>query len=313
MKIINIKDLNKKILYLDEGEYLINGKRYSFPKWHDNKIELEELNELKKINTTTVIIKYYDEINQKEKTVTQYLKEKKDLLEKGHEEYDDDGYDIVFDNLDDEYNYKKFIQTNKAIYNTIETFSKNLIPPEEVVTYKTNNPYIESCYFTEKDCEPTLYKYNRGQAYLDIVKNKFNQLGFEFVGDCDYNQTKNQKIWGNSEHSCIRYVKAFGSYLFNDSFNIHNPFVRGTLEDVLEKYEKDKKTIEGIIQRKYNENFATLNQDKLQQLPELINEMEYRLNKISPKKDSWTHYRICAQKLNEIQTLISESFIQEEG
>ncbi len=70
----------------------------------------------------------------------------------------------------------------------------------------------------------------------------------------------------------------------------------------------DKEKIEGIITRKYNENFATLNKDKLNQLPDLVNELQYRLNKINPKKDSFSDYRFCNEKITQIQNLISNSF-----
>lgn len=305
MKVVNIKDLNRKILYLDRGEYLINGKRYSFPDYYNNKIEVEELKELRKINITTIITGYYDELNQEEVSVKDYESEIEKLLSKS---YKDDEGDICFDDLDDEYSYKKFLKNHKAIYKTIENISNNIELSEETVIYKTKNRYIESCYFNEKESEPLLYKYNRENAYMDIVKNKFKTLGFEFAGDCNYSQTKDKKIWGNSEHSGIKYVRAFGTYIFNDRFNLHTTTIRGTLEDMLETYEKDKELIEGTITRKYNENFATLNKDKLNQLPDLVNELQYRLNKINPKKNSFSDYRFCNEKITQIQNLISSSF-----
>lgn len=305
MKIINIKDLNRKILYLNGGEYLINGKRYSFSDYMNNKIEIEELKELRKINITTVIINYYDELNQKEVSVKEYESLKEKLSSKGY--YDEDGY-IYFNELDDEYNYKKFIKNHKAVYKTIETVSENIEPSEELVVYKTDNEYIESCYFSEKEDEPLLYKYNREKAYLDIVKNTFDSLGFEFAGDCNFKATKDKKIWGNSNHSCIKYVTAFGTYIFDDSFRLYNSVIRGTLEDMKAQYEKDKARIEEVITRNYNENFSTLNRDKLNTLPSLINDLEYRLKKVDPYKKSWTDYRICKEKIGEIQKVISESF-----
>lgn len=306
MHLINIKDLNRKILYLDKGEYLINGNRYSFSDSYNNKIEVEDIKELRKINTTTVTTGYYDELNQKEISVKEHENIKEKLLSKS---YKDDEGNIYFDDLDDEYKYKKFVKNHKAIYKTIETISDNIELAEETVVYKTENEYIESCYFNEKESEPLLYKYNREKAYLDIVKNKFNQLGFEFAGDCDYSQTKDKKIWGNSNHSGIRYVRAFGTYIFNDGFKLYTPIIRGTLEDMLAKYKEDKDLIEKVIMRKYNENFAILNKDKLKQLPVLVNELQYRLNKINPKKDSYTDYRFCNEKITQIQKLISESFV----
>ena len=94
MKIVNIKDLNRKILYLDQGEYLINGVRYSFSNYYNNKIEIEDLKELKKINITTITTGYYDELNQKEITVKEYESAKEKLLRKSYkDEYENTCFD----------------------------------------------------------------------------------------------------------------------------------------------------------------------------------------------------------------------------
>ena len=173
MKIINIKDKNTKILVLDRGEYIINGKRYSFPNYY-NRIEIQELKELKKVNITQIVVEYYDEINQKKITVNEYAKRKRELEDKRLE---NDYGELEFEDLDDEYSYKKFIQYCKPIYKTIETLSDNLQPAEEAeIIYDTKNKYIKCRYFTEKEKEPFLYYYDREQALKDIVKNKMQKL-----------------------------------------------------------------------------------------------------------------------------------------
>ena len=112
MKIINIKDKQTKILVLDGGEYIINGQKYSLPNSWNNKIEITELKELKKINITTITIAYFNEIKQKQITVEEYMQIKKELEDK---RIVNDYGELEFENLDDEYNYKKFIQNCKPI------------------------------------------------------------------------------------------------------------------------------------------------------------------------------------------------------
>lgn len=306
MKIINIKDKNIKILVLDGGEYIINGQKYSLPKYYDNKIEIQELKELKKVNTTQIVVEYFDEINQKKITVKEYAKRKRELEDKRLE---NDYGELEFEDLDDEYNYKKFVQYCKPIYKTIETISDNLQPAEEIeIIYDTNNKYIKCRYFTEKEKEPFLYYYNREQALKDIVKNKFNELSFEFIGDCDYKQTKNKKVWGNSENSGIRYVKAFGTYVFGDAYD-NCRGITESLDKCIEYYEEDKKNLESVIMRRYNEEYAKIDKEKLMALPELVNNLEYRLNKIHTYKTSSTDYWNARKTISAIQELINESFV----
>lgn len=306
MKIINIQDKQTKILVLDGGNYIINGQRYSLPQSWNNKIEIKELKELRKINITDIIIAYFDEIQQEQITVEEYMNRKKDLEDK--RKVNDYG-ELEFDNLDDEYNYKKFIQSCKPIYKTIETLSDNLQPAEQVnIIYDTKNKYIKCNYFTEKHKQPFLYYYDRERALKDIVENKFKELGFEFVGECNYNQTKNKKIWGNSTHSVIRYVVAFGTYIFGDKYN-NCSGITESLEKCIEYFEEDKKDIENTIMRKYNEEYSKIEKDKLMTLPKMINNLEYRLNKINTYKTSWTDYRKAKEIMSEIQELINQSFI----
>lgn len=305
MKIINIKDKEIKILVLDGGEYIINGQRYSLPNSYNNKIEIKEIKELRKINITTITIAYFDEIKQEQLTVEKYTQIKKELEDK---RIINDYGELEFTNLDDEYNYKKFIQNCKPIHKTIETISDNLKPAEEIeIIYDTRNKYIKCNYFTEKHKKPFLYYYDREQALKDIVENKFKELGFEFAGECHYRETKNKKIWGNSTHSVIRFVVAFNTYIFGDKYN-NCSGITNSLEECIKYYEEDKEDIENTIMRKYNEEYAKIEKDKLIALPKLVNDLEYRLNRIHTYKTSSTDYWKAKKAVQEMQELINESF-----
>ena len=303
MKIINVIDRNIKILELDRGDYLINGIRYYLDKYYDNRVELDKIDEVKKINTTNVIINYYDELNQKELTVEEYTNKINELKQKGC--YEENG--LCFNNLDDEYNYRKFKQNCKPNYKTIETLSDNLTLPEETIIYETDNRYISSCFFTVGSRQPFLYKYDRLDACLEILKNKFDKLGFEFKGNCGYNITANEKIWGNSESNGIRYAVAFGTYIFNDRYNNINSLI-DTLDKCREYYKQDKKNIEEIIMYHYNQKYSKLDKDKLEQLPQMLDELQKKFNTIKPYSKSRNDYIICGKKISDIQKLIKDSF-----
>lgn len=303
MKLTNIKDKGIKILELDKGDYIINGKRYNFNSYYDNKIELRDIKELKKINNTTIIENYFNELTQDEISVEDYNNKIKELTI--NSKYDEEN-GLYFDDLDNEYNYKKFKQNCKPKYKTLET-TTDLIIPEEVILYETGNKYIKCNFFLIGEDKPILYRYNRVQARLDIVKNKFDELGFEFLNNASYESTKNKKIWGNSDHSVIRYVTAFGTYIFGDCWdNKCSPI--DTLEKCEEMYNNDKKTIENIITKYYNQNYNILNKEKLSLLPEMIDNLQINMKKVSPYQKSYQTYRNCLKKIEDIQKLISESF-----
>lgn len=305
MKITSIKDKGIKILELDRGDYIVNGKRYNFNNYCTNKIELQDIKELKKINMTTICESYFDELAQKEISVKDYNDKIKELTINSM----CDEYGLHFNSLEDEYNYKKFKQNCKPKCKTLETVT-NLIIPEETVLYETGSEYIKSIFFMLGGGDPTFYKYNRPQARLDIVKDKFSELGFEFSDIAGCEITKNKKIWGNSKHSVIRYVTAFGTYIFGNGWDNECSPV-DTLEGCKKMYENDKKEIESIIMKYYNQNYNTLNKEKLSLLPEMIDSLQINMKEICPYQKSYLTYKSCLKKIEDIQKLISESFDKE--
>jgi hypothetical protein len=73
-----------------------------------------------------------------------------------------------------------------------------------------------------------------------------------------YSQTEGKKIWGNSNHSHLEYITAFGKYVFTAEKNsmvkgANN--IKGTLETLQKQYEADKKYLETIIESSYSVHF----------------------------------------------------------
>ena len=80
------------------------------------------------------------------------------------------------------------------------------------------------------------------------------------------------------------------------------------MEECIKYYEEDKEDIENTIMRKYNEEYAKIEKDKLIALPKLVNDLEYRLNRIHTYKTSSTDYWKAKKAVQEMQELINESF-----
>lgn len=163
-------------------------------------------------------------------------------------------YGGEWETLDDEFTYGKFINSCKAIEKEIETISDPISVPLENIKYEIDNKFLSYNFFTEKKF-PELVTYNRKEAVKDIIINCFNKKLKMSSGDgsVDYHKTKNKKIW--SFNGRIRYITAFGTYIFNtDRWDrICNKV--GTYDDMIKEYENDKKELETFIIREYKKTF----------------------------------------------------------
>ena len=124
-----------------------------------------------------------------------------------------------------------------------------------------------------------------------------------------YSATNNKKVWGNSSNGCIRYVTAFGTYVFNDLWN--NPRVlKGTLSDMIKKYESDKNAIRKTIIDKYNNHFGCIDAGKFdfERLRSIISRAQIYLLDVEPKQKSYNAWKFANNALNEAQEMIKVAY-----
>jgi len=313
MKAIKFKESDYYSVELNSGIYLIDGETVEIKGYSTQKVQVKDVNNIIPLLKTS-IISYYLRNGNEEVNVVDFIEEKLKLLSKrtnigfdednGHSEY-------KWNSLDDEFAYRKFEQIHQPIRKEVITKGDPL--PVEIVEsqIETGNEFIKSDYINGGK-DPLLFTYNRMGATLKIVSDKFKELGMEFKDKLDVAQTKNQKIWGNSTHSHIRYVTAFGTYIFNDSWDIKfNP--RGSVSDLINKYNSDKQTLESIIQQKYNEHFGRFN-DKNFQASECLSKLKLTqsyLNKLDYNKKGHSDYQSIKKFLSESIQIIEQSFITE--
>lgn len=242
---------------------------------------------------------YLHKSSGNEITVDKYEELVTPLKDKG---YMEDGV-MEFDNLDDEYAYRKFTQKYQTIRKTKQVVSDPKLIP--LVTYQmsTENRYIQSLYaLGASNSEGDNYQYNQQQAWENIVRECFTELGMGYVDNISYSQTKNKRVWSNSTHSGIRYVVAFGKYVFNDKYDKKRSHLRGSLESMKANYEADKKSIREVIISQYNTHFGTIDEGKFN-FAHFRNELSSIKNKIYSmdykKKDysSWSATNTKAHNL----------------
>lgn len=303
MEMVNIKDIGVKYVLLSSGKYLIGDNVISIDGYYDKKVQINEGDEIRKITETKIITKYIK--GEEEMSVDEYNDIKNKLLE--DKIYDDFEYDEYhWNSLESEYEYKKLITYWNPIYKTIQEFSEPLKVSEITeLKYNTDNKFIKNLFFNgENTKNMSLYIYNMPEAREHIVAEIFKDLGFEYQSNISYMQTEGKKIWSNSSHSVIRYVTAFGRYIFDDKWgDKYTP--RGTLEDMKKMYEDDYNKIKKIIMTHYNKTFGKIDKNEFDFVG-LVDNLNSLLNTIR-SIDSKVKTQGCQTKaISKIDKMIEE-------
>lgn len=289
--------------------YLIKGKPLEVTDY-SAKIQVDDFEDICPI-TRTNVISYYTSNGEDKLDIVSYKASEAALLLNRAETIDEDGDKTYrWNSLDDEFAYRKFAETWKPIYKNVESIGDPLRFTEVSTVLNTGNKFITSMFLNGSSKDVQLFEYNRHLALLDIVYNCFKELNMEFKGDTSYSQTKNQKIWGNSTHSCIEYVTAFGSYIFTNTYKNTQTKITGKLEDLIKRYNEDKRNIESIIKLKYTEHFGSIDESKFN-FSALLATLRTCLNtvsKIEYKSKSYSEYNSSKRLLNEAISLIENSY-----
>ena len=235
-----------------------------------------------------------------------YQEKKKELESKGEYNEYDCGHGYSFDSLDDEFAYRKFEEDWNPVYRVVVTISDPL--PVEIVKVKTKkvSPFIESSFSNLED--PSIYYYDRLAASKAIVQEVMAELGIEDCGNVDYGQTAKNKKWGNANHSGIQFVTAFGGYPFNKDWDFTGRrFMRGSLEDMVVKYNSDKEEISKILKSKYAACFGDFDESKVLAFAKNFkNEVEWIHGKVKDMDVKQKSYEEKLFLMKKIRELINE-------
>lgn len=301
---VDIEDKNIKVVYLSSGKYLIDGEVVNVEGYRDTKVQVVDVSNIRKITENRFVKEYA--CGDERLTVRQYDEQKMYLLSK--RKYKDD-YDEEWESLEDEFAYRKFLQTWTPIYTVEQEISEPLLVQFKKTKYDTGCEYIKNAFLNGDDKDVTLFAYDQNTAWLGIVKECFNELEMSYQEGLSYNATNNKKVWGNSTNGCIRYVTAFGTYVFNDLWK--NPRVlKGTLKDMMNKYESDRNSIRKVIIDKYNNHFGCIDAGKFDfdRLKSIISRAQSNLSDVEPKQKSYKSWNFAKNALNEAQEMIKVAY-----
>ena len=244
---VSIDDKNITYVKLPYGKYLIDGEIVESDGW-GTRAQCKDVNNIRMVSEASYIKEYRrgDDVM----SVAEY----EDTLEKLRNECMNDDN---FKDLESEFKFRKFRESWKTVYAREQIISDPVKVEIEHIQYDTGCPFIKSAFLNGLDNKDTLYTYNQEAAWLDIVKKCFDELEMTYVDGISYGKTSDEKIWGNSKNSCIRYVVAFGTYIFDDNFKTPH-VLKGTLADMREKYDDDVNAIRDIIKTKYYTHFGKI-------------------------------------------------------
>lgn len=275
-----LKQYNKKVLI---NGILVNVgyKAIQIPK--PEKIELiTEISYIENYNNGNISI-----ANQEYNDQLSILQQKGDY---------DDGWS--FDNLEDEFNYKKFLRgwvPNRKVKTEIDTFTEFVFIETIISKYSSIKP-VES--IVDK-AENLLYVYTPDK--YELLREACALTGYTFYTDKEYNLVKNkEKTVSVSDHSGFEYLKINGKY----DTSLKNKFANSyrNTYDLCEIL--IKKHIDEIVTLiKHHDSF--LNDEKLttEQKGEVIKRLDvikFRVATINYKQAGKFNYQNALSLINEL-------------
>lgn len=303
---IEFEDCGETIITLSSGIYIIDDEVVEVKGYGCNEISVKDTSDIREVTTNKVVKEYVcgDEVL----SVLKYNEQESQLLSK--RQYDGDDEYSSWESLDDEFVYRKFKKTWSPIYIERQEISEPLIVSCKKVRLNTGNPFIETRFTeTSKLSDTSIYSYRQTSACIAIVEDCFKELGMDFNGDCSYGITTNKKVWGNSNHSGIRYVTAFGTYVFNDSFKTSDTRT-GELSKLKTLHEENKAKIRKIIIEGYNKHFGKIDDGKFDfdRLLNLLNKATTNVNSIDSKVKTADCKRYALNQINEAVGMIQTAY-----
>lgn len=303
-KIITVEDKNLTYVRLtQQGSYLIDNEVVTIKDWHEKKeVYVKNPDDIRKINTYDMLTHY--QRGEQVLSLDDYEILKKDLLKNA--KYDDEDGSIYFEDLDDEYAWKKFKRDWKEIEKTTQVISDPIKIEKINVRYDSGNEFIKNRFFNGMKKDISLYEYNREGAIWQIIKDTFNSIGFEYQEEVSYKGTEGKRIWSGRNPE---YVVAFGTYLWGNSNKLYLQNSVGTLDDMLEKYEDDKARIKSDIMKKYNSLYRDNSNFDFDSLLSSLNRARtnmFGLKIHKTNKNNINDYNTAMQSINYSIKIINE-------
>lgn len=297
---INIEafELDKGIYYveLQTGLYEIDGVKTNID-YSSNKviIDLDSSPEIYKI-THLKKIKYYKDTVGNTLLPEDYNSRINELT-KNSERYGDD---YEFNDIDEEYEYKKFYKSYQPEFESIEVKTKVIYS----IKYNVYNlpKYIEPMRKINGDLKSTIYIYNQAKHILDLTKTALLDIGYS---QTDRESTKEGEFYLRSDS--IRFGKIDKCEFLTIKISGLRPYEeKGIYKDTYEKvfalYNKNTDNIQNAVNT-WNYSKKSLKDRSYNDVIEVLNNIQNYVTKIETKNKT-SSFKTSAQKL--LTSLIQE-------
>lgn len=295
LKGVHIESTEEKWVELKNGTYEVEGNIYD-AGYTPLKVIVKNFDNVFHIRNKTEKL-HYKNSDGVLLSVADYITKRDELYAS-----EDNG-----DNYEDVYQYKHFINTWVLVTKN-NVIKENVYIQIEKLFLDTGNDFIVPEFVYGGD-NINVYRYNRKQAVIHIVKTVMAKLGVVYQDGVSYNGTSNKKIYsGFDTKRGIRYVVAFGSYVFNDVWDVGN-YYRNTLEKCRENYNSDLKRITDIITIKHNKHFNIEQELDTKKLLELITNLKGVINRVDSKKATQKHQMEAQRRIRELYDLVNNVYL----
>lgn len=298
---------DKGIYYIDNlprGIYELNGERVDLTGYNERVIlDLDQEVNLFKINNTKVIDYYIDSEGNKLSEV-EYSKQKSKLTKNMS-----DDYEMSFDDLDEEYAYKKFIQNWKEVYKQITTQKRVTFDIKHTMY---NLPkYLTHTRKLNGDLKNTLYTYSEGLHIIDLVTKYLTDLGYNKVSH-EPRQKNEFKIHSPNEY--IRFSKIGTEYMTYCIKGLkkyeERKVAKGTYQDIISKYNWNIKDIKEAIDFWHVSN-TKLNEVSVKKVYDELTSIRDSLLKIETKVKSSSVKSSLLRRMNKFMEELKTETLKE--
>lgn len=290
-----------------KATHLVNDGSYLVHRSHHNGLEVDGIhvtaNTFVVSDPTTILnvrvfqpaVTHYENETGSTLSVESYMEQKSDLASKGTPE---EGYSssYVFDNLDDEFAYKRFLKTWKPVFGESRTEKEPV--KLDVVEVRTNSgdPDIQSLW-NSPQCATKAHLYTLDRTAISLR---------DFKACCEAHGLD----YNIPSHSGIRFAKIDGKYAgFDDmDFSKSPPFI-GTLDQCkAEKLFLYKRVTNAI--KLYIAKYRT--KPALKNAAEVLSDLDTiwsMVQKATPMKASRDNHTAALAAINKLQTSVRRELL----
>lgn len=310
METINIEafEQSKGVYYIElpQGTYEIveqnQSKTVNIGYMEKVIIDLDTKPEIHKLESYNELTHYEDKDGKI--LSTKEFKEVEQTLRKNEDDY---GH---FPNIDEEYLYKKFLQTWVSKYEN-KTVKKQVTYDIKFTQYNLPK-YITPFRKLNGDLKNTLYVYNQAKHIRDLVQNKLESLGYK-QAESEYTQLDNKGMFVCKDS--VRFSK-LGSQFITILINGLRKFeeaktFKSDYKEVFEKYNTNIEEVNQAIDIWYLSNQdITLDISKI---IKTLDNISNQANILSVKVKDNSKKRSLVNDINNLKKEIQNSILNQKG